>query len=63
MLIQPKKSYLSESIYNLKLQADIFNNRLKDFEMLGNQEAAAVKSLAVYDELYALAQPLTAEKR
>lgn len=58
-----EKSYLSESIYNLKGQANIFNSRLKDFEMLGEQETAAVKALAVYDELYALAQPLSSEKR
>lgn len=57
-----EKSFLSESIYNLKGQADLFNGRLKEFESLGEQETAAVKALAVYDDLAATAAPLAAVK-
>jgi hypothetical protein len=61
--VDPKeRSYLSESISNLKGQADLFNSRLKQFEQLGDQETTAVKSLAVYDELAALAQPIAADR-
>jgi hypothetical protein len=61
--VDPKeRSYLSESISNLKGQADLFNSRLMQFEQLGDQETTAVKSLAVYDELAALAQPIAADR-
>ena len=50
--VDPKeKSFISESTNNLKIQADRFNNRLKNFEELGKNETASVKTLAVYDEL------------
>jgi len=52
--IDPKeKSYLSESIYNLKSQAERFNGRFIIFEELAQKETAGVKSLVVYDELAA----------
>jgi len=52
--IDPKeKSYLSESIYNLKSQAERFNGRFTIFEELAQKETAGVKSLVVYDELAA----------
>ncbi|BCS54316.1 hypothetical protein [Geobacter sp. SVR] len=50
--VDPKeKSFLSENIGSLKGQADRFNGRLRTFEELNNKETAAVRSLAVYDEL------------
>lgn len=50
--VDPKeKSFISESTNNLKIQADRFNNKLKNFEELGKNETASVKALAVYDEL------------
>ncbi|MDD5171179.1 MAG: hypothetical protein PHN75_20350, partial [Syntrophales bacterium] len=52
--IDPKeKSYLSESINNLKIQAERFNGRFTVFEELAQKETALVKSLVVYDELAA----------
>ncbi|MDR3578775.1 MAG: hypothetical protein P4L44_02305 [Oryzomonas sp.] len=52
--IDPKeKSFLSESAYNLKTQADRFNGKLKSFEEITKKEAASVKSLALFDELSA----------
>ena len=48
-----EKSFISESTHSLKLQADLFNSRLKTFEELGKKETASVKALAVYDELTA----------
>jgi len=50
--IDPKeKSFLSESAFNLKTQADRFNGKLKFFEEITKKEAASVKSLALFDEL------------
>jgi hypothetical protein len=50
--VDPKeKSYLSESIYSLKSQAERFNGRFIIFEELSQKEIACVKSLVVYDEL------------
>lgn len=46
-----EKSYLRESMENLRTQADSFNKKLKSFDELGKKETASVKSLAVYDEL------------
>lgn len=52
--IDPKeKSFLSESTCGLKIQADRFNARLKNFEELAQKESAGVKALTVYDELAA----------
>ncbi len=49
---EPKeKSYIRESMENLKTRADGFNKRLNGFDELGKKETASVKSLAVYDEL------------
>jgi hypothetical protein len=50
--IDPKeKNYLSESINNLKSQAERFNGRFIVFDELAQKETAWVKSLVVYDEL------------
>lgn len=50
--VDPKeKSYISESTGNLRTQAERFNKRLLNFDMLGKKETVSVKSLAVYDEL------------
>lgn len=46
-----EKSFISESTYNLKTQADRFNSRLRNFEELGKKETAGVKALNVYDDL------------
>lgn len=50
--VNPKeKSYISESTSNLKTQADIFNKKMKNFEILGKKETNNIKALIVYDEL------------
>ena len=50
--IDPKeKSFISESTNGLKIQADRFNGRLRNFDELGKKETASVKALTVYDEL------------
>lgn len=46
-----EKSFISESTNGLKIQADRFNGRLRNFEELGKKETASVKALTVYDEL------------
>ena len=57
--VDPKeKSFISESMNNLKTQAGRFNGKLKAFEELGKKETASVKALAVYDELAAEAVSL-----
>lgn len=52
--VDPKeKSYLSESIKNLKTEANSFNGKLIFFESITGKEASHIKSLVVYDELLA----------
>jgi hypothetical protein len=48
-----EKSFISESTSNLKAQAERFNGKLRTFEEITRKETAAVKALAVYDELAA----------
>jgi len=46
-----EKSFLTENINSLKIQADRFNGKLRSFEELSRKETTAIKALAVYDEL------------
>lgn len=59
---QQEKSFLTESIGNLKTQTELFNSRLKNFEILGGRISTAVKSLSVYDELAAETATASADK-
>ena len=59
--LDPKeKSFISESTSSLKNQADRFNSRLSGFGETTRREGAAIKSLALYDEL--LAEPAPEHK-
>lgn len=59
---QQEKSFLTESIGNLKTQTEQFNSRLKNFEILGGRITTAVKSLSVYDELAAETATVSVDK-
>lgn len=59
---QHEKSFLTENISNLKTQTELFNSRLKNFEILGGRISTTVKSLSVYDELAAETATASADK-